>query len=62
MAGLEDVRKPAIAATRLMIMTGWRRGEVLGLRWSEIVKKALKAFSCNAPARATEIIVDDRRD
>ena len=29
-------REPAIAATWLMIMTGWRRGEVLGLRWSEV--------------------------
>ena len=32
----EDIWKPAIAATWLMILTGWRRGEVLGLRWSEI--------------------------
>jgi integrase len=31
-----EVRKPAIAATWLMILTGWRRGEVLGLRWSEL--------------------------
>ena len=31
-----EVWKPAIAATWLMILTGWRRGEVLGLRWSEI--------------------------
>ncbi len=32
-----DVWKSAIDATRLMIITGWwRRGEVLGLRWSEI--------------------------
>ena len=30
----EKVWKPAIAATWLMILTGWRRGEVLGLRWS----------------------------
>ena len=36
MADQEDVWKPAIAATWLMILTGWRRGEVLGLRWSEI--------------------------
>ena len=36
MADQEKVWKPAIAATWLMIMTGWRRGEVLGLRWSEI--------------------------
>jgi len=33
---LEDIWKPAIAATWLVILTGWRRGEVLGLRWSEI--------------------------
>jgi integrase len=26
----------AIAATWLMVLTGWRRGEVLGLRWSEV--------------------------
>jgi integrase len=32
----EKVWQPAIAATWLMILTGWRRGEVLGLRWSEI--------------------------
>jgi integrase len=32
----EKVWRPAIAATRLMILTGWRRGEVLGLRWSEV--------------------------
>lgn len=32
----EDVWQAAVAATRLMILTGWRRGEVLGLRWSEI--------------------------
>jgi hypothetical protein len=31
-----EVWKPAIAATWLMILTGWRRGEVPGLRWSEI--------------------------
>ena len=36
MADQEDIWKPAIAATWLMILTGWRRGEVLGLRWSEI--------------------------
>ena len=32
----EKIWKPAIAATWLMVLTGWRRGEVLGLRWSEI--------------------------
>jgi integrase len=35
-ADQEDIWKPAIDATWLMIVTGWRRGEVLGLRWSEI--------------------------
>jgi integrase len=32
----EKVWQPAIDATWLMIVTGWRRGEVLGLRRSEI--------------------------
>ena len=32
----EKVWQPAIDATWLMIVTGWRRGEVLGLRWSEV--------------------------
>ena len=36
MADQENIWKPAIAATWLMILTGWRRGEVLGLRWSEV--------------------------
>jgi integrase len=27
---------PAVAAARLLALTGWRRGEVLGLRWSEL--------------------------
>lgn len=36
LAALEGVWQPAIDATRLMIITGWRRGEVLGLRWSEV--------------------------
>ena len=35
-AAQERVWKPAISATWLMVLTGWRRGEVLGLRWSEI--------------------------
>jgi integrase len=26
----------AVAATRFLLLTGWRRGEMLGLRWSEI--------------------------
>ncbi|MGA9015483.1 MAG: hypothetical protein WB509_23575 [Acetobacteraceae bacterium] len=36
LADQEDVWKPATAATWLMVLTGWRRGEVLGLRWSEV--------------------------
>ena len=28
--------KPAIAVTWLMVLTGWRRGEVLVLRWLEV--------------------------
>jgi integrase len=35
-AMIKDMRPAVIAATRFMILTGWRRGEVLGLRWSEI--------------------------
>jgi integrase len=35
-AVVEDMRKEVIAATKFMILTGWRRGEVLGLRWSDI--------------------------
>jgi integrase len=27
---------PAVAATRMLVLSGWRRGEVLGLRWSEV--------------------------
>jgi integrase len=27
---------PAVAATKLLVLTGWRRGEALGLKWSEI--------------------------
>jgi integrase len=33
---LDDMRLAVIAATKFMILTGWRRGEILGLRWSEI--------------------------
>jgi integrase len=35
-AAINDMRPAVIAATKFMILTGWRRGEVLGLRWSEI--------------------------
>lgn len=27
---------PALAAIRFLLVTGWRRGEVLGLRWAEV--------------------------
>jgi integrase len=33
---LIDYMRPAIAAAKFMILTSWRRGEVLGLRWSDI--------------------------
>jgi integrase len=36
MAAHGDVWQPAVDATQLMIITGWRHGEVLGLRWSEV--------------------------
>ena len=32
----EKVWQSAIAATWLIILRGWRRGEVLGLRWSDV--------------------------
>jgi integrase len=35
-AAIDGVHQAAVAATKFMILTGWRRGEVLGLRWSEI--------------------------
>ncbi len=31
-----NVWPPAVAVTRFLALTGWRRGEVLGLRWGEI--------------------------
>jgi integrase len=31
-----DVWPPAVAAVRFLAFSGWRRGEVLGLRWDEI--------------------------
>jgi integrase len=36
MADQDGIWQSAIAATWLMILSGWRRCEVLGLRWSEI--------------------------
>jgi integrase len=35
-AGLAAIWPPAIAAARFLAVTGWRTGEVLGLRWSEL--------------------------
>jgi integrase len=35
-AELNQVWPPAVAAARFLALTGWRSGEVLGLRWSEI--------------------------
>jgi len=32
----EIIWEPAIAAVRFLALTGWRSGEVLALRWSEI--------------------------
>jgi integrase len=35
-ATIDNMHAPMIAATKFMVLTGWRRGEVLGLRWPEI--------------------------
>jgi integrase len=35
-AVIEDMRPSVIAATKFMLLTGWRGGEVLGLRWSDL--------------------------
>jgi integrase len=35
-AATGKVWPPAIAATRFLLVTGWRKGEVLGLQWSEV--------------------------
>jgi integrase len=32
----DEVWPPGIAAVQFMLLTGWRSGEVLGLRWSEL--------------------------
>jgi integrase len=32
----DDVWMPALAAIRFLLITGWRRGEALGLRWAEV--------------------------
>jgi integrase len=41
---------PAISAARFLVLTGWRSGEVIGLRWSELDL-----------ARQTATLVDDTR-
>jgi len=35
-AGDDEVHVPGIAAIRFMLLTGWRRGEVVNLRWGEV--------------------------
>lgn len=35
-AGEAQIWPPALAAIRFLAVTGWRRSEVLGLRWSEV--------------------------
>ncbi len=35
-AGAEDVWPAAVAAARFLVLTGWRSGEALGLRWADV--------------------------
>jgi integrase len=35
-AGVETIRPAALAAAHFLALTGWRRGEALGLRWAEV--------------------------
>jgi integrase len=35
-AGAAEFWPPAVAAARFLALTGWRSGEALGLRWSEV--------------------------
>jgi len=35
-AEAQHVWPPAVAAARFLVVTGWRRGEVLGLRWDQL--------------------------
>jgi len=35
-ANIENLWPPAVAAARFLALTGWRSGEVLGMRWDEI--------------------------
>jgi integrase len=35
-ASEEAIWPPAVAVVRFLAFTGWRKGEVLGLRWSEV--------------------------
>ncbi|WP_159993711.1 site-specific integrase [Roseomonas sp. 18066] len=34
--GKQQIWPPALAAIRFLLVTGWRSGEVIGLRWSEV--------------------------
>jgi integrase len=36
LAAQSTVWPPAVAAIKFLVVSGWRRGEVLGLRWSEL--------------------------
>ena len=42
---------PAVAAARFLAVSGWRSGEVLGLRWSEITWHAVP-WCCRIQSRA----------
>jgi integrase len=35
-ATTEGIWPPAVAAARFLVLTGWRSGEMLGLRWTEV--------------------------
>jgi integrase len=35
-ATMENMWPPGLAAIRFLALTGWRSGEVLGLRWGEV--------------------------
>ena len=40
----EKIWPPAISAARFLLLTGWRRGEVVGLRWEEVDLQRRTAF------------------
>jgi integrase len=47
----ENIWPAAIAAARFIALTGWRRAEVLGLRWSELdLLDALQCLAIRRPA------------